>query len=62
LDQLIAVLLREPARERKRWLQAHGRACYRRLPRHPAPPPWTQATVVHGVVTYHYDALLQRPR
>jgi len=51
LDQFVAVLLQEPAVERRRWLAAHARACYQR-PRPPAPPRWTYATVVGGRVTY----------
>jgi len=54
-DQPVHLLRRQPARERERWLRAHGQACYQRLPRRAEPPRWTTATVVGGVVTYCYD-------
>jgi hypothetical protein len=37
LDQLVTILLRESARERERWLRAHAREWYRRLPRPSTP-------------------------
>ncbi len=52
LDQLVGVLLREPVRERLRWLAAHARACRvrGRERRPPAPLRWTHAVMVRGKV------------